>query len=109
MKWHAHYNNIKTRIGAYVCFVVTPTLHQDESVALLASLGHECGRAHSTSEKKTSRLTDLLGNHHGVDFDTSRSRLFIQGIDFPNLWSRYFDHLAWVESILARFKYIILN
>jgi hypothetical protein len=88
------------------CLGVLP---QDKNVSLLASLGHECGRAHSTSEKKTSRLADLHGNPHGVDFDTSRSRLFIQGVDFQNRWSRYFDHLAWVESIIACFEYIILN
>jgi hypothetical protein len=82
---------------------VTPTLPQDKSFCLLESLGHACGRAHSLSEKKTGRLAHLCGNHHGVDFDMSRSRLFIHGVDFPNRWSRYFDHLAWVESIIDPF------
>ena len=56
-----------------------------------------------TSEKKTGRLTVLHGNPHGVDFDTSRSRLFLQGVDFQHPWSRYFGHLAWVESIIDLF------
>jgi hypothetical protein len=56
-----------------------------------------------TSEKTTGRPTVLHGNPHGVDIDTSRSLLFLQGVDFQHPWSRYFAHLAWVESIIDLF------